>query len=110
MITSDWIKTIIIISNSWLLWLASLPKNHPIKIKLHALRKGVFKTRWQYISIALIITLILALIFELIKPFPPTRLAVFFISFLVASIIVQSLLAYVMSIKQKSFCYSSPNM
>ena len=104
MTNSDWIvviTTIIMIANSWLLWLVSVPATHPIKTRLIAFIKGFLKTRWQYLSIILIITLISSLVVELLKSTPITRWSVLFISLLTASIVVQSLLIYVLTIKQR---------
>jgi hypothetical protein len=104
MTRSDWIviaAIVIPVVSSWFLWLIALPTTHPIKTKLLALMKRVFRTRWKYVSIAFLACMIFILPIEIFTPAPVTRWSTFFISLLVTVILIQSLLIYVISLKQK---------
>lgn len=104
MIISDWINvgsTIIIIFHSSLLWFIALPATHPIKIKLHAFRKGLLTSHWKYLSMAFIILLIFSLVWELTKSSPITRWSVFFISLLITSIFVQAVFSYILIVRER---------
>lgn len=104
MTISAWIQvggTMIIVLNTWLLLFINLPATHQMKTRFFTFVKSLLKARWQYLSMAFIITLILALIFELTKSSQLTRWSVLFISLLVTSIIIQLLLFYIISLKQK---------
>jgi len=97
---------IVTIINSWILLFAgtmiqiALSETKPAKKAKKFIRK-IFLKSWKYISSLLITLSAIFLILHLIKTEPITKFSVFFISFLTSMILLQSVIIYILHLKEK---------